>query len=211
MEDWLLLFALLALLAIARAVLSSAWFKGWIGERRVRGALSSLDENTYHVLNDVTLPAEDGTTQIDHVVVSPYGVFVIETKNMQGWIFGRERQAQWTQQIYRHKQRFQNPLRQNYKHTQTLIELLSLSREVVKPVIAFVGGASLRTEMPPNVTTGTGFLQYIKSHQEPVLSGEEVAAIVEGIQTLRLAPGLKTHRAHVQHVKQLQQQRARNA
>ncbi len=52
-------------------------------------------------------------TQLDHVVVSRFGVFVIETKNYRGWIFGSEKQPQWTQQIYRQKNRFQNPLHQN--------------------------------------------------------------------------------------------------
>ncbi len=47
----------------------------------------------YIWFNDVTLPDEQGgTTQIDHIVLSPFGVFVIETKNYKGWIFGGERQ-----------------------------------------------------------------------------------------------------------------------
>jgi len=43
-----------------------------------------LDKNIYTLFKNVTLPTEDGTTQIDHVIVSRYGVFVIETKNMKG-------------------------------------------------------------------------------------------------------------------------------
>jgi len=41
----------------------------------------------------LTLPDGEGsTTQIDHFLLSPYGLFVIETKNYKGWIFGSERQ-----------------------------------------------------------------------------------------------------------------------
>jgi restriction system protein len=83
----------------------------------------------------VTLPTEDGTTQIDHVIVSRYGVFVIETKNLKGWIFGSPQQKTWTQKIYRHTTKFQNPLHQDYKHTQTLQAALELDPEKIFPVI----------------------------------------------------------------------------
>ena len=69
-----------------------------------------LDKERYHLIKDVTLPTTDGTTQIDHIIVSIYGVFVVETKNMKGWIFGSPQQKTWTQKIYKHSQKFQNPL-----------------------------------------------------------------------------------------------------
>ncbi len=76
--------------------------KGLLGEWFVGLLLKfGLPKNEYFLLNDVTLPAEGGSTQIDHVVVSQFGVFVIETKNMKGWIFGSEDQAMWTQSLYR--------------------------------------------------------------------------------------------------------------
>ena len=63
------------------------------------------------------------TTQIDHVVVSRHGVFVIETKNYGGWIFGKPGAKNWTQKFPRRSTTFQNPLRQNDKHVRTLVEL----------------------------------------------------------------------------------------
>jgi len=45
-----------------------------------------LPKEQYTVLHNITLPTDDGTTQIDHIVVSRFGVFVVETKNMKGWI-----------------------------------------------------------------------------------------------------------------------------
>jgi len=44
-----------------------------------------LNKDEYKTIKNVTLPAEGGTTQIDHIIVSQYGVFVIETKNMAVW------------------------------------------------------------------------------------------------------------------------------
>lgn len=70
-------------------ILKSAWFKGVFGEFIVNlSAKLFLDKEKYHLIKNVTLPTEDGSTQIDHVIVSRYGVFVVETKNMKGWIFG---------------------------------------------------------------------------------------------------------------------------
>lgn len=96
--------------------LKSAWFKGWLGEALVKlSAKLWLPADTYQPIHNVTLPTEGGSTQIDHIFVSRFGVFVVETKNMKGWIFGSERQAMWTQKIYKKTYKFQNPLRQNYQ------------------------------------------------------------------------------------------------
>ena len=60
--------------------------KGKMGEATVSMLLKKLDKNKYQVVNDVLLSAEGGnthTTQIDHVVVSIYGIFSIETKNVR--------------------------------------------------------------------------------------------------------------------------------
>ncbi|MFD2639143.1 NERD domain-containing protein [Piscibacillus salipiscarius] len=72
------------------------------------------------------MPNKEGcTTQIDHVVTSPYGIFVIETKHYQGWIFGKEHQRYWTQTIYKRKEKLYNPIWQNYGHVQSLKQFLS--------------------------------------------------------------------------------------
>ena len=88
-----------AVFSILLRLLSMPVAKGWIGERRVHARLkNSLPGDTYKLFQDITLIADDGTTQIDHLIVSKYGLFVIETKNMSGWIFGSERKPNWTQQ-----------------------------------------------------------------------------------------------------------------
>ena len=127
-------------LLILVAILKSRWFKGIIGEFLVNiSAKFLLDKNEYHLTKNVTLPTEDGTTQIDHIIVSVYGIFVVETKNMKGWIFGKENQSTWTQKIYKHLSKFQNPLHQNYKHVKTLEQLLGLQDNQVHSLVVFVG------------------------------------------------------------------------
>lgn len=192
------------------AVLNSARFKGWVGEAIVNlSAHFLLDRKTYHLIRNVTLPTEDGTTQIDHLIVSPYGVFVVETKNMKGWIFGGERQRYWTQKIYRHTQKFQNPLHQNYKHVKTLQALLGLGDQQVHSLVVFVGDSTFKTPMPRNVTEGGGYLRFIRSHQQQVLSPEQVNQVVEQLASGRLQASFRTHREHVKHVQTIMDSKAK--
>ena len=156
--------------------------KGWLGESIMRTGFSmSLPGDTYRVINNVTIPdGQGGTTQIDHVVVSIYGLFVVETKHYKGWIFGAEGDRQWTQRIHgNHSQKFQNPLRQNYKHTECLRELLGLTKEQVKSVVVFTGDCRIKTpnKLPENVGYPRDCTQYIKAHLSAILTPAEAYAI----------------------------------
>lgn len=189
--------------AILAAILKSPGFKGMVGEFIVKlAARLQLPADTYHRLHNVTLPTHDGSTQIDHIFVSVYGIFVVETKNMKGWIFGGEHQAQWTQKIYRKTFRFQNPLRQNYKHLKTLEAALEVPSDFIHSVVVFAGESSFKTAMPANVTQGAGYVRYIKAFNEEVLSEAQVEGIVEQIKAGRLQPSLKTSREHVRNLKE---------
>lgn len=182
-------------------IIRTSWFKGVLGEWVVRVSTKFLlDPKIYHPIHNVTLKTPDGTTQIDHVFVSPFGVFVIETKNYSGWIFGDENQATWTQKIYKRSNKFQNPIRQNYKHTQAIASLLNIPNEHIHSVIVFVGGSEFKTPMPPNVTQSGGYVRYIKSKTSVLLSPAEIESIVSAIQAGRLTPSFATNREHVQNV-----------
>ncbi len=197
MLKWLLPLLVLAI------IIKTPWFKGWFGEFLVRTfAYFKLNGQVYRRLHNVTLDTPDGTTQIDHVFLSPFGIFVLETKNMRGWIFGGERQAQWTQQIFRHRFKFQNPLRQNYKHLKALEALLSIPPEHIHSVIAFVGDARFKTVMPDNVTQGVNCIRYIKSFHETVFSEAQVSVMVKALEGGKRDSTLTTHYEHVQRLEQ---------
>ena len=102
-----------------------AKFRGWVGESGTN-LLSDifLPKDKYYKYNDILLPKEQGTTQIDHIVVSQYGIFVIETKNLSGWIYGDQYNKYWTQKFFKKTYRFYNPIHQNYGHIKTLEALL---------------------------------------------------------------------------------------
>lgn len=197
------LWYLIPLVFIA-TVLKSPWFKGVFGEVAVNVLIErNLDENIYHLIKNVTLPTDTGTTQIDHILVSKYGVFVIETKNMKGWIFGSAKQKQWTQRIYKHSSKFQNPIHQNYKHLKTLEGCLDIPSESLFSVIVFIGDSTFKTDMPDNVTYARGCIEHIRSKMDEVLSQQQVNHVIAAIESGKLKPSFKTNREHVKHVKQI--------
>jgi len=160
--------------------------RGLQGELKVdRELASGLDESEYRRFHDLVLPSGMDETQIDHVVVSPYGVFVIETKNYSGWIFGGERSKVWTQTIWRNKSKFQNPLRQNYKHTKAIESFLSLGSKSVFSVVVFVGSGEFRTSMPLNVVYLDELCTFIRSKTEPLLGKGKYLWSIDRLERLQ--------------------------
>jgi restriction system protein len=189
---------------ILAAIIKSAWFKGVLGEWQVNLLIKFfLDKNDYHLIKNVTIPTDDGTTQIDHIIVSKYGVFVIETKNMKGWIFGSANQKQWTQQIFKHKSKFQNPLHQNYKHVKTLETCLKTQSDTIFSLIIFIGDSTFKTKMPDNVRFARGGIEYIKSKTDIVFNAQEVVSVIEQVESGRLERSFKTNLQHIKHVKEI--------
>ena len=149
---------------------------------------------------NIYLPGDYGTTQIDHLFVSPVGVFVVETKNMTGWIFGNERDRQWTQRIYRQTYRFQNPLRQNYAHVRAVASVARIPVRSVHSIVVFIGDAEIKTPMPPNVTIGTDFVDYIETFSSVTFSEAQVSEICACISNAATSDTSHTRRAHMREV-----------
>ena len=177
-------------------------FTGWFGELQTAIAQNLfLSSSDYIDLNNVTIRTRRGTTQIDHVIISRYGVFVVETKNMSGWIFGGVDDPFWTKTNRGNKLRFQNPLHQNESHIRALSGLTRIPPERMHSVVLFRGNCTLKTQMPPNVLTG-GYIAYVKSKRQVLLTEAEVKRIEATIKAAMLP---KTHATHVQHVDHLKQ------
>ncbi len=156
----------------------------------------------YHLLNHITLKLKDGTTQIDHILVSRFGVFVIETKDYKGWIFANAKHATWTQVLYRWKFKFQNPIFQNMQHVRAVQELLDfLPPEAIKSAVVFTGRAEFKTEMPSGVYTLPGLMDQLRAATEEVMSLNRVQFCVGRLETARLAI---SGQIDLEHVKSLQ-------
>lgn len=103
--------------------------KGELGEYKINLQLDRLPKGCMY-LSDLMLPnpaGKSGYAQIDHIVITPYGLFVIETKNYSGDISGAKKDKMWLRDG---KYEIFNPLRQNYGHIMTLKKVLSKYSEL---------------------------------------------------------------------------------
>lgn len=189
---------LIIVVRILVAVLNSPRVKGKRGEKIVARKLQTGLPEGYVVLNDVYLPLPNGTTtQIDHIVVSPYGIFVVETKNYSGWIFAEADAKVWTQTIYHKKSTFQNPIRQNYLHVCAIADNLGIDRDYVRGVVVFVGGCTFKTDRPEGVVLADELVPYIKQFRNPMIKSVQVPEIAWTISEWQGTLADDTRKAHV--------------
>lgn len=198
-----MIYFLLSMMLVILIVLKSPTIKGKIGERSVVNKLGKLDKDRYIVLNDITIPkATGGTSQIDHIVISVYGIFVIETKNYRGWITGDEHDEYWRQTIYKRKEKLYNPLRQNYGHIKALEAVL---REYgglkFIPIVSFSYRADLKVRVTSEVIYSGQLLKTINKYVDVVLSNEDVKRIAEKITSANLI-NREIKKEHVRSIKQ---------
>lgn len=202
-------WVILAFVAIAIIKAFKPFIKGKVGELAVAvQAKLYLKDPQYILLNDCTLPDEQaGTTQIDHILLSPYGIFIIETKNYKGWIFGSERQKMWTQKIFKKSYKFQNPLHQNYKHQKVLELVLAdiIAPEYLHSIVVFMPDCEFKTDMPVNVFRGAAWVDYVKNFKEEVIPAMKLKRIQLRIEKEVLDKSWKTNRIHVENLKQRKQ------
>jgi len=147
--------------------------KGFIGELTIRFILLFLNKKEYKVLNNVRVFHNGIMAQIDHVVVSRFGVFVIETKNYYGWIFGSENAYQWKQVIFNNTYEFYNPIRQNLGHIKALqANLKQYPALDYFPIVVFTRGSKLKVNSSFPVIKYYYLLKTIKSVTEINISEE---------------------------------------
>ena len=181
-------------------VLRTPYVKGLLGEKIVAFILRTLS-NDYYIFNDVYLKVGGHTTQIDHVVVSPFGIFVIETKNYKGWIFGNDEQQYWIKNMFGKKYEFYNPVLQNRAHTKVLHQYLNISNSFFIPVVVFLSGATLKCETMANVIKMWSLRRFIRKYTSPVFKEDEVHEIVNKLREIFVEDKAQ-ERKHIKSVKE---------
>lgn len=127
-------------------------FRGFMGEFWVKLELKKLPKNKYVILNDIMIRDEMGTHQIDHIVLSKFGIFVIEMKNYYGLIKGNEYDNKWCQYLGKNKNYFLNPIHQNYGHIKSLSKLLNIDKKYFISIICFSNQAKVKVKCNNIVT-----------------------------------------------------------
>ncbi|MFR5856582.1 MAG: NERD domain-containing protein [Bacilli bacterium] len=142
-------------------------FRGFMGEFWVKLELRKLPKDKYVVLNDIMIKDEKGTHQIDHLVISKFGIFVIEMKNYYGLIKGKEFDNKWCQYLGKNKSYFINPIHQNFGHIKSLSNLLKLDDKYFISIICFSNQAKVDVKSSSIVTQ----VDYLK---DEILKYEEL-------------------------------------
>lgn len=200
-----LMFYFLGFIVVALPIVLSIFqpdVLGKRGESHVKSILKKLPENEYRVQNDVLLKTERGTSQIDHVVVSIYGIFVIETKNISGWISGNQYSDEWVKNVYGNKYRFRNPLKQNYGHIKALEKALDLPFSSFIPIVVFSRRAKLKVETTQTVIYAGELLKTIREYQQPLLTTNEINSIAQKIDGLSIT-SRKNKNEHVDNIRRI--------
>ncbi|WP_026947124.1 NERD domain-containing protein [Algoriphagus marincola] len=187
--------------------------KGGMGELEVSLRLRRLNKKKYIVLSNILLKVGDSTTQIDHLVISKSGIFVIETKNYKGWIHGHENSEYWKQTLYRKQYPFKNPINQNKVHVYFLKKSLQEYPHLnFYPLVVFTGRAVLK-----NVKNWTPVIyahQLIKTirqqDEEPILTYEQMKSISSRLDKIKLLGG-KERRGHVRRIRKRSKENNKNS
>lgn len=183
----ILIFAIAIAVFLAVISLFRPANRGKIGEDSVNSILSRLSEEEYIVLKDLLLKTDLGTSQIDHVIVSEYGIFVIETKNYSGLITGSENGEEWLKNVYGNKYYFRNPLKQNYGHVKALEKALNIPYSSFIPIVVFTMRATLKVTTTQPVVYTPALLGTVKSYQSKIISPAEVDGIAEKLRELNIS------------------------
>lgn len=135
-----------------------------------------LDGPEYHHFRRIVIPTARGTTEIDHLIVSRYGIFVVELKDRSGWIFGDAFEPRWTAVHFGRKFRFQNPLHQNFGHLKALEEFLGVDARLLRGIVVFRGSFEFKTPIPAGVLCHR-YDRWVAAHQDVVLDDAAVLSI----------------------------------
>lgn len=176
--------------------------KSKLSEKKVNKALSRLNPKSYVVFENIILPSGGNTahTEIDHVVVSPYGIFCIETKSHSGSIYAYEKNKDWAQYLGTRKFTLHSPLRQNYKHIKAIEALIGTNLKApVHSYVVFPNAYKIVTDSKYVYNDINILLERISKHTQPIYDINECTRI---LKTLAYASSQKDTLSaiHIQEV-----------
>ena len=179
-------------------------FRGWLGESMVKLTIGKNKPSEKYVINNLKLRIDEHkTSQIDHIVINANGVFVIETKNYSGRIYGQESQPEWTQVLGygKIKNKLYNPIRQNKTHLYHISNLLPETTPLY-PIVVFAQGNTKYINANGVYTLG-GLRRMLNHRNSTTLSREqmeEIYTILSNANDCSI-----TNREHVQNIRTMKQ------
>ena len=183
---------------------NDAEYKGRIGETIVQTALRGLDSKMYVARHNLIIPHPHGrgTTEIDSAVFSYFGIFVIETKNWNCKIYGREGDKKWTL-CYKPKEYPINPLLQNKMHEEAVRKIVGGPPESFHSVVVVLDNGKFPKGMPRNVIRPAQLGGWMRSKREAHFNGGELDEIMARVD----AASDKSPDARQRHAESVQARR----
>lgn len=178
-------------------------YRGFMGEFWVKQELKKLPKDKYRVLNDIMVKQNGTTHQIDHLIISQFGIFVIEMKNYYGYIWGNARKDKWLQQLGyngKYKYYFKNPIHQNYGHVKALEELLNLDNKYFIPIVCFSNQVRLSKDIKDDVVQLDYLVSAIKIYQDSIIEEQSLDTIYNKIVEFNITDKLE-RKKHVKNIK----------
>ena len=154
-------------------LISAIFYKqiiGWFGEHWTKKALSKLPKAKYKIINNLFISVNGLTHQIDHVIISPYGMFSIETKQYNGYITGSKYDKNWVRHAGKNKYYYVNPIRQNYGHCKALAELLNIDESKIYNIVCIPSNVKLKIEHDGELVRYDTIVNKIKSYNEEIIN-----------------------------------------
>lgn len=186
MEALMFIFMAIIIVGIVYFRIKLPMIKGKMGEKGVAATLAFLPKDEYVILNNLMFRNGSCSTQIDHLVISIYGIFVIETKNYKGWIYGNSNRDYWTQNIWGNKYSLYNPIFQNKNHINFLMRKFDVMKEKeqwIYPIVVFLGASKLQLSGDCDCVLWLSELRtYIRSHNQVVMTIEDCHYISKLLQ-----------------------------
>lgn len=197
-----LLIGLAVVLVITIIFFKTPTGRGIWGEFQVKLVLGKNKQNQKYVINNLIIVNEGKSSQIDHLVINRTGIFVIETKNYSGRIYGQEDQREWTQvlQYGKVKNKFYNPIMQNRTHIYALSKVIGRNDCFVS-IIVFPK-AQLMTHTTIDVGYIRGIRRRYKQQTKEIFSLEEMNSIYTKLLEFKNNPQISA-REHVREIKQM--------
>ncbi len=164
---WVVIGILIVIIIICYALYPK--IIGWCGEHWTKKLLKTLPTDKYLVINDVLININNNYHQIDHIVVSQYGIFCIESKQYNGYIKGAKYDKYWIRYIGNKKVYYINPIKQNYGHVEALKKLLNLDNSKVINIVCIPSNAKLNIEDDGEVVRYNTLINKITGYKESII------------------------------------------
>ncbi len=183
---------------------------GQFGEYAVEYALKNGKlKGNKTILKNIYVPYKQGDSEVDLIMVHEKGIFVFESKNYKGWIFGEEKEYEWTRIIKGKKHHFRNPILQNETHIKVLAEFLRLPLECFVSYVVFSNRSVLKS-VPNNshqaVVLKCGkMLKSLRKrlrYKKPIFTRQQIEVISQKLQT-ECGETFEKKKEHIKYVQQL--------